>query len=61
MMTDGFASKPPVVEVVQKLRGWLVTINGDNELFFYSKHKADYHKQQLEDQFAHQAGVYRGP
>lgn len=61
MMTDGFASKPPVVELVQKLSGWLVTIDGENELYFYSKSKAQRHKEELELQFAHQAGVHDGP
>lgn len=61
MMTVGFALKPPVVDLVQKMGGWLVTIDGENELFFYSKSKAQFHKEQLEIQFAHQTGVHEGP
>ena len=61
MIMDGFALKPPVVELVQKMSGWLVTIDGENELFFYSKWKAQQHKEALEIQFAHQAGVHHGP
>ena len=60
-MMDGFALKAPVVELVQKLHGWLVTIDGENELFFYSKSKAQRHKEALEIQFAHQEGVHDGP
>ena len=47
MTKDGFASKAPVVDIVQKMRGWLVTINGENDLFFYSKTSARKHKEAL--------------
>jgi hypothetical protein len=54
---DGYDLKVPVVEVVQKLKGWLVTIDGENDLFFYSKTSAKKYVENLMLQYYNQETI----
>lgn len=39
--------KVPEIRLIPKMRGWLITIDGENERFFYDYDRAWRHQQML--------------